>query len=813
MFDGIKKFLGIGKDPESEEAKRELAKNRVRYERMPESITNDLGYELMREDGLCRVKKGVYARCIKFEDINYQGARYEQQLEIHGALMELVNEFDYDTGFQWYLSTRLISAEEFNESMHYDDVPGEEVLNEFRHEQNTILANSIIESSFNVSRSLYIIIRVDAECMSKATGTLDRVCSAVERRFSDLGCEYRTLTGQEWLEAANRITNPDDPEGFISYDDLLAHSGSTTLDLIAPPFLVKENKGFQMGEYHCRIMYLQKYSSTVRDDFLSQLAELSQNTVISVQVQPLDQSDSIEMVESQLLSLKQEKRNYVLAHPQTAMFDDEMLPGSLGDNIINCSQTRDDMVRGNQKLFMLTIAVMTYSKDEEELEHSIENIKQTARAFTYRFTPAANQIDALKTCLPFANCSIPQERQISTDPLANFVPFTADELYQQGGQYMGRNMLSKRHIFYDRKNAVAPNGFILGKPGRGKSVTAKNSIVWTLMTDPEARIIVLDPEGEYGNLCHELDGQWIKISASTSTFINPMDLSLGYSSEDADTMSDPLPLKCDFVVSMVRQMIGGAISSIEETLVDRACARIYAKYLETGNEEDMPILEDLWNELKAQPEPQAKELATTIERYVTGSMRVFNHHTNVNMDNRLIVFDTKDLGSNLAPLSLLILLDQTWNIITQGRKDGHNVWFFVDELQLIMDNKQARDYFDTLYSRSRKWFAIPTGITQNVTRLLDCEEMRLMVQNSDFLMILGQSYQDARALAECLSLSDSQFRTIRSAGVGEGLLVAEKKIIPYQNIIPKEIKGKPTKIYKLITTKPQDIIEMKKEGA
>lgn len=783
---------------------------RYSYERRNKTIKGELGYELMREDGLCRVREGIYARCIQLSDINYQGARYSTQLEIHGALMELVNEFDANAGFQWFLNTRLISDEEFRESMRYDDVPGEDVLNAFRREQNAILENSILESSFNASRTLHIVIHVRETCMQKAAPALDRICTAVERKLSALECAPKVLDGREWLELANRVLNPNDPEGMVSYSDLLAHPGASTLDLIAPSCLRKDKGGLMVGERHAKVLYVQKYSATVRDDFLSQIAELAQDTAISVHVTPLDQADSLKMVETQLLSLKQEKRNYVLAHPQTAMFDDEMLPGSLGDSIVSCSKTRDDLVKGNQRLFMVTICLLVHADTAEALSHSVKAVEQVARGFTYRLAPAANQVDALKSCLPFGNCSIPQERQMSTDPLANFVPFTSDELYHKGGQYMGRNMLSNRHIFYDRAHAVAPNGFILGKPGRGKSVTAKSSILWTLITDPDARVIVLDPEGEYGVLCKELGGQLVKVSASSSTHINPLDLTLGYSSEDADTASDPLPLKCDFVVSMVRQMVG-TISSVEETLVDRVCAEIYAPFLSSGNPDDMPILEDLYDALHRQAEPQAKALATTIERYVKGTMSVFNHRTNVNMDSRLIVFDTKDLGSNLAPLSLLILLDQTWNIITAGRRDGRNTWFYVDELQLIMDNPQARAYFDTLYSRARKWFAIPTGITQNVTRLLECSETRLMVQNSDFLMILGQSFQDAQALAEVLSLSDSQFKTISSASVGEGLLVAERKVIPYRNIIPKELNGKPTKTYRLMTTKPSDILEMRRE--
>lgn len=804
LLDRLRRRLGLPVEPDDPD------ESRATFVRPAGTVAEDLGFELMRQDGLARIESGVYARCVRMEDVNYQGARMETQLEIHQQLLELVNEFDATARFQWFANTRLIGREEFSEEMRYKEVPGDDVLNDFRRELNTILEDTIADTSYNVKRELYLVVAVEADCMSKAAPSLDRLVSAVQRRLTDIGSANRVLDGQEWLRAVNRVTNPDDPERMVSYSDLAAHPGARSIDLVCPPFVRKERDGFQMGDYHYRCIYLSKYSNTVRDDFLSQIADLPQNMTISLHVQPLDQADSIDLVETQLLNLKQEKRNYVMQHPQTAMFDDEMLPGTLGDNITTCIQTRDDMVHGNQKHFLLTFVVMCYDKDPDVADASVEAVRQTARAFTCRFDTCSFPIEALKSCLPVANRSIPQERRISSDPLANFVPFASDELYQPGGMYIGRNLQSHRHIFCDRATMTAPNGMILGMPGRGKSFIGKGMICYTLITDRRARVLVLDPEGEFGAFCRALGsdlGEYVKISATSGNHINPLDLSLGYSSEDADTISDPLPFKVDFVISMVSQM-AGAITSLEATLVDRACRAIYQRYLETGDPDDMPILEDLYNALVEQPEPQAKHLATTIERYVSGSMSVFNHRTNVDISKRLVVFDTKDLGANLSALSLLILLDQTWNIITRGRTEGKNTWFFVDELQLILDNEHARKYFDTLYSRARKWGAIPTGITQNVTRLLAVPETRLMVQNSDFLMIMGQSYNDARALAETLSLSDSQFNIIRNATVGQGLLVAEQKVVPFENIVPKELNGKPTKLYKLFTTKLSDLREM-----
>lgn len=795
-------FLGLGEEDGG-------ADPRVTFERGKGDVTGKLGFELMREDGVCRIRKGVYARCMRFEDVNYQAARRETQMEIVKRLQDLCNGADVGEGFQWYISVRRISKREFADEMHYEDVPGEDIFNDLRHEQNAILENQIADGAFNVERELYLVVRAEAPNMGKAKRDLDRICSEMERHLFDIGSQVHMLDGREWLELINRKTNPDEPDGTISYEDLLAQPGSSTLDLVAPPYLAKSSSMFMIGEHYAQVLYVQKYSNSVRDDFISQIAELPYNLSVSVHVTALDQTDSIDLVETRLMDLKQEKRNFVLAHPATAMLDDEMLPGSLGDNIVDCKEQRDDLA-GGQKMFVVKIAVLCHDRSLSELEQAVESVKSVGRRVRYRISPYARQIEGYRACLPVANDDMPQERNINTAALANFVPFTSDELRQPGGQYMGQNILSKNHIFYDRKNAIAPNGFILGKPGRGKSVTAKNTIMWTLLTDPTARVIVLDPEGEYEVICQLLGGQYIYVDAASETYINPMDITEGYSDDDAGHV-DPLTLKTDFIISMIKQMARG-LTSQEETLVDRSVGQIYSKWFETGDAADMPTLQDLYDSLKSQPEEAAHQLALTIERYIEGSMKIFNHRSNVDLDNRFVVFGTKNLGKNLSSLGLLILLDQTWNVITQGRQDGSRTWFFVDELQLILDNPEAVRYFDNLWSRARKWYAIPTGITQNVDRLMSNEHTKMMVANSDFLVILGQSHNDAETLAVNLALSDQQFGIIRHAGVGEGLLIADGKVIPFKNEIPKELKGVPTKTYRALTTKPEDLEEMREAG-
>lgn len=361
---------------------------------------------------------------------------------------------------------------------------------------------------------------------------------------------------------------------------------------------------------------------------------------------------------------------------------------------------------------------------------------------------------------------------------------------------MGQNRISKNFIFYDRAKAVSPNGFILGQLGRGKSVTAKSTILWTRLTDPDADIMIIDPEDEYPPLVEALGGQRVRVGAGATTNFNPLDLAL----DDDEGAEAQLELKTDMVISTI-VMMAKHVSELQKSVVDRCVKLIYARYLETKDPADIPVLSDLWVELKSQPEQEARDLAVTIERYIVGQAALFNHRTNVDVgpDQHLVSFDIRDNGANMKPLVELFVLDFIWQRVVRNRALHRRTWIFIDEIHLLFDSEYSVDYFDALWSRSRKYGAIPTGITQNAERLLENPKTRKMISNSDFLVLLGQSSTDARTIGAERGLSDDQVAFLERATPGSGIIVAGGRVVEFENVIPSD-----TRIYQLLNTKPDE---------
>lgn len=787
---------------ERKQAKRDAQLKETSITRANKTTVDILGYKKMFFNGTCLVEEGVYSRAIEFDDANFQAAKQSDQEDFFNRYAEMLNAFDADVRMQVLLLMHVIDENQFRDEMYMKMVPGDKHGNVFRRETNDIIDSRINETRQNIRRRRFLILTINAATMEKAEPVLARACETALTQLKMLDVDARVLTGTERLEIVNTITNPKDSGKAISYKDLTALPGLSTHDLVAPPTFSRDtepSKCCQWGDTYGQALYMEKWSNSVRSDMLSQIAELPINVAITIDYRGWDQVKARETIETQLTDAKVQKTEYIQKHSERMLITDEMLPSDLRDAIANYEALRDDFLRRQQKYWSVSFSVLTWGSSREECEGHAEEIKGVIRMHNCRLAPLTSlQTQGFQAALGLGATRFPDEYRMNmcTAPGAALMPFTSVELMEAGGMYMGQNRVSKNFIFYDRKNAVAPNGFILGKPGRGKSVTAKQTIINVLLTDPDADVIVIDPEREYTALAREFDGEVVRVSANSGTYINPFDLEI--ESDEAQ----PLAMKTDAIISMVEQMAKN-LTELQKTLVDRSVSICYEKFLESRNPDDIPTLVDFHKTLKEQPEPEGEMLATTIERYITGQANLFAHRTNVDTSSRFVVYDVRDLADNLKSLALLILLDATWQRIVANRERHVRTWVFIDEMQLLLSNEYAIDYFDMLWTRSRKYGAIPTGITQNIERLINNEKTRLMVANSDFLVLLGQSATDAMALGGVLSLSDDQVGYIRNSGVGEGLLVANGKIIPYENRIPRD-----TQLYRITTTKIDDLAEM-----
>jgi type IV secretory pathway VirB4 component len=443
--------------------------------------------------------------------------------------------------------------------------------------------------------------------------------------------------------------------------------------------------------------------------------------------------------------------------------------------------------------------VLNTGHTEQELESNVFQASSIAQKHNCNLRRLDYQQEqGLMSSLPLAYNQIEIQRALTTSSTAIFVPFTTQELFQNGPEalYYGLNAISSNLIMVDRKTLKNPNGLILGTPGSGKSFSAKREITNAfLATDDD--IIICDPEAEYAPLVQRLDGQVIKISPSSTQYINPMDINSNYSEED-----NPLALKADFVLSLCELIVGGkeGLQPIEKTVIDRCVHQIYQTYFSDPRPENMPILEDLYNALLHQEEKEARRVATALEIYVKGSLNLFNHRTNVDIQNRIVCYDIKELGKQLKKLGMLIVQDQVWGRVTANRSEGKTTRYYMDEFHLLLKEEQTAAYSVEIWKRFRKWGGIPTGITQNVKDLLSSREVENIFENSDFIYMLNQARGDREILASQLNISPHQLSYVTHSGEGEGLLFFGNVILPFVDHFPKDLE-----LYRIMTTKLSEV--------
>lgn len=778
----------------TEEQNKQLKKQQ-KSEAAPKTAQQSIKYRRMFEDGICEVENGLFSKCIKFADINYQIARREEQVEIYSRYCEFLNYFDPSINVQVSIHNRHINKEDFQAQMFLKTGRGADNLDKYRKEFNMMLSEKALQGQNSIIREKYLTFAVKANDYEAAIPALTRLETDIINNFKFLGCDIKILSGQERLEFLHKMFNPDDPFKF-RYDYLL-ESSLTTKDYVAPDsFNFTYKNYYEFGDSYGQTLYLKDLPPDLSDKLISELSSIPCNMIITLHINSVEQEKALNIVKQKISFMEQQKIDEQ-KKALKAGYDVDMIPHELKYSLEEALELLDDLQNKNQRMFKLTMLINTTAKTLDELNDNIYQIMAMARKNNCKIGSLDYlQEDALNSTLPVGKNHIAIQRTLTTASTGIFVPFTAQELFQDSGMYYGLNALSRNMIFFNRKTLKNPNGFILGTPGSGKSFAAKREIVNVLLsTDDE--ILVIDPEREYAPLAEGFDGEIIHISAGSKAHINPLDITMDYSDDD-----NPLLLKSEFVLSLCEHLVGGksGLTAAQKTVIDRACKMTYQPYFANPDKYPVPTLKDFYQVLKDQPEQEAISIALSLELYIEGSLSVFAHPTNINIQNRFIVFDIRDLGKQLKTMGMLIVLDQIWNRITRNRALGKRTWLYIDEIYLLFQNEYSANYLFELYKRSRKWGAIPTGITQNVEDLLVSDLARRMLSNTDFIMMLNQATSDRVELAALLNISNQQLSYVTNAQPGQGLLFAGNSIIPFIDKFPTD-----TKLYQMMTTKIEEV--------
>lgn len=773
------------------------------------STSRVMGFTRMLPDGIMQLDQSHWSLAMSFDDVNYQSLRREEQIDILDNYGEFLNSLDDSISTQVWLASTRIEHRELSQRIALQDVEGDDDGNELRHEVNSLLSSKLTANDRSMRKERQIIFTVEAPTYEKALKKLVGAHNRAHSLFAGLDGHEEAL---EWTARANhinRMCNQDMAFDAISRSDERAMPGLTLADVLAPSKIERPNASdLIVGDRYVRSYVVVKFGSTVRDDLLSSLSQLSGDSVVSLHFTAWPHERARGFAESHLDDVKLEINSYKSENtdPLRGRYvDDESLPEHMKDALDEAIKARDALVSQDQRMFETTLIVTVMGRTPEELAVVCDEVESIFGEQRLNGKWIREWREALFTSsLPIGRCCVPFRRNFFTDPLSCIVPFTSVEVMDEGGLYLGTNFDTHNFILYDRERDEDANGFILGEPGGGKSVQAKWIIMQTLLTDPNCDVLVIDPEREYAKMTERLDGQTIVISEGSRDHINLFDLSRFYGAEAGSRGGDPLPLKVNMLQAALH-MMAKSITDEERNVIDSVCSYIYQPYLESGDAKDMPTLQTFYDallEVQGSTSEDARHLATIIQRYVTGTVSVFNHPTNVDLRKRFVVFDVRDLGTTLKPLALLIILDHIWNRVTQNRAAGRKTYLFIDELQLLLDDEYALDFFDEIWTRSRKWGLFCTGITQNISRLLSIKKTRYMVENTHFLTLCRQSAQSAALLAETLRLSESQARILRTAAKGEGVHIFGRRVIHFTNVISPELCPQ---IYAALTTKFSDI--------
>lgn len=790
--------------------------------KIPKTVQDTIPYYAVYEDGgLIETEKGTFTKSYKLKDINYQIARTQEQEEMFVRYEELLNSFETPMTFQISIINKNMDPESFERQVLLR--PQYDKFDPLREEYNHMLLQKIREGRNNMSKEKILTVALKAKSYEDALiafSRLDGELSTSAKRIG--GSDLTPIPTIQRLEILHDIYNIGDEGTFgskiirnneevVNFTfDSMRSMGLTTKDCIGPSSFEFKKDYLMIDDQYARIMYLKTLPNVLGDNILSEISNINCNMISSVQYEPVSPEKALERVKRRLNTINAN----ILDRQKKASksgYSADLLSPELVKARESAEALLEDLTSKDQKMFLITFVVCIFADSLETLNAHTESVQTTARRYSCTLKKLAyQQENGLTTALPLANNKLYIQRALTTESTAIFMPFVAQELIQSQGLYYGLNAVSRNILQINRKAGKNMNGFILGTPGSGKSFSAKREMMNVLLGTKDD-VIVIDPESEYSRMAQLLGGDVVRVATGSNVHINPMDMDIDYADED-----DPISLKSDFIISLCETALGEryGLNPAQRSIIDRCVRKVYAPYLESRDpvtkqfdKDKLPTLLTFQQELENQSSYEAEQLAEALEMYTRGSLNLFSHKTNVDYDNRFVVYDIRDISANLKSLALLIVLDNVWNRIIENKKKGRNTWFYIDEIYLLFKTNTSATFLFELWKRARKWGGVPTGITQNVSDLLSNETAKTMLSNCEFIQMLNQAPLDRQDLATLLNISNTQLSYITNANPGEGLIYTGSSIVPFFDNFPKN-----TSMYKAMTSKLEEVTVIEQEN-
>ena len=745
------------------------------------------------EDGIFLVGNNKYSKSYKFTDINYAVASKEDKESMFLDYSELLNSLDTGATTKITINNRRINKIDFKKNILLKETGDE--LDKYRKEYNNMLVSQS-KTSNEIVQEKIITISVYKNSIEEARSYFSRMGADLSNHFNALGSKCIELGATERLRIAHDFYRTGEETAFSFDIHQSMKLGHDFKDMICPDSAKFRSDYFQIGSRFGRVLFLKHYPSYIKDSMVAELTDLNKNMMLSIDVIPIPMDEAVKEAENRRLGIETNITNWQRKQNANNNWS-SIIPYDMEQQRNESKEFLDDLTTRDQRMFVSVLTMVITEDSKEKLDNLTDTIEQIAgKNLCQMGILRYQQMDGLETVLPFGVRKIDALRTLTTESLAVFIPFKVQEIRHENGIFYGQNAISKNMIMVDRKQLLNGNSFILGVSGSGKSFTAKQEISSIKLRDPNADIIIVDPEREYAPLVNAMGGEVIKISATSDNHINAMDMNSEYGDG-----ANPVILKSEFILSLCEQLIGsGNLGPKQKSIIDRCTASVYRVFQQGNYQGIPPTLQDFREELLKQNEPEAKEIALAIELFTNGSLNTFALNTNVDTSNKLICYDILDLGKQLLPIGMLVVLDSILNRITANRSKGKNTYIFIDEIYLLFQYEYSANFLFTLWKRVRKYGAYATGITQNVEDLLQSHTARTMLANSEFIIMLNQAYIDRIELGKLLNISDEGMSFITNVGAGEGLMKVGSSIVPFVNRFPKN-----TELYTLMTTKLSEI--------
>lgn len=757
---------------------------------IPKSIQDTIPVNRIWKDGIFLLGKDKYSKTYRFTDINYAVASRNDKEAMFLNYSEFLNSLDSSATSKITILNRRLNKVDFEKNILLPKA--NDNLDKYRDEYNRMLIEQATNSNSMVQEK-FLTISINKNSLDEARQYFTRISAELNNRFRELGSKVESLSANERLRVIHDFYRVGE-ESIFNFDMIdNMRKGHSFKDYICSDSLSFEKDYFEYGNRYGRVLYLKEYANYIKDDMVAELTDMDRSMLLSIDIIPIPMDEAIREVENRRLGVETNITNWQRRQNNNNNFS-AVIPYDLEQQRKESKEFLDDLTTRDQRMFVCVITMVHTAKTLEQLNLDTESLLSTARKHLCQLAVLKyQQMDGLNTVLPYGVRKINTLRTLTTESLAVFTPFRVQEINHENGIYYGLNVISKNMIIADRRQLLNGNSFILGVSGSGKSFIAKNEIVSIALRDPTADIIIVDPEREESRLVKALGGEVIHISATSENHINAMDLNSEYGDG-----ANPVILKSEFILSLCEHLMGEkSLGPKEKSIIDRCTAKVYRVYQQGNYQGVPPTLQDFREELLKQPEEEAKQIALAIELFTDGSLNTFAKNTNVDTNNRIICYDILDLGKQLLPIGMLVVLDSILNRITANRNKGRSTYIFIDEIYLLFQHEYSANFLFTLWKRVRKYGAYATGITQNVEDLLQSHTAKTMLANSEFIVMLNQASTDRLELAKLLNISELQLSYITNVGAGEGLLKVGRNLVPFENHFPHDLE-----LYKLMTTKP-----------